>query len=540
MRIVCIGGGPAGLYFGLLMKKENPAHQVTVVERNRPYDTFGWGVVFSDATMENMRAWDAETAHAIESAFNHWDDIEVLIKGRRMRTTGHGFVGIGRKKLLNILQARCEELGVELVFEREVDSDLEFPDADLIIASDGINSKIRNRYAGRVQARSWSCGRTASSGSAPTSSSTPSPSTSAAPSTAGSRRISTNSTTHFDLHRRDDGRRLQGARPRRGRRGSDRSRSARSCSAKCSTARKLMSNARHLRGSAWLNFSRLICGKWSHFNGAQPRRADGRRRAHRAFRHRLGHQARARGRHRADQAIPGARRHAGQNSRGLAAYEEVRAVDVARIQNAARNAMEWFEVVGSRYADTLEPEQFMYSLLTRSQRISHENLRLRDKTWLEGYERWFAARSGVNVACRRTAGAADVHAVSSARRHACQTASWSRRWRCIRPSTACRTIFIWCISAPRPRRRRPGVRRDDLRVAGRAHHAGLPWPVERRADGGMETHRRFRPHDNVRQDRPAARPCRPQGLDAARLGRYRPAAGRRQLAADFRLARCLI
>ena len=81
----------------------------------------------------------------------------------------------------------------------------------------------------------------------------------------------------------------------------------------------------------------------------------------------------------------------------LAAYEEVRAVDVARIQNAARNAMEWFEVVGSRYADTLEPEQFMYSLLTRSQRISHENLRLRDKTWLENYERWFAARAGINV-----------------------------------------------------------------------------------------------------------------------------------------------
>ncbi len=146
MRIVCIGGGPAGLYFGLLMKKENPAHHVTVVERNKPYDTFGWGVVFSDATMDNMRAWDAETAQDIESAFNHWDDIEVLIKGRRMRTTGHGFVGIGRKKLLNILQARCEELGVELVFEREVDSDLEFPDADLIIASDGINSKIRNHY----------------------------------------------------------------------------------------------------------------------------------------------------------------------------------------------------------------------------------------------------------------------------------------------------------------------------------------------------------------------------------------------------------
>jgi anthraniloyl-CoA monooxygenase len=147
MRIVCVGGGPAGLYFGLLMKKANPAHQVSVVERNRPYDTFGWGVVFSDATMENMRAWDDKTAREIEIAFNHWDDIEVLIKGRRMRTTGHGFVGIGRKKMLNILQERCLELGVELLFERDVQGDEEFPDADLIIAADGVNSRIRNKYA---------------------------------------------------------------------------------------------------------------------------------------------------------------------------------------------------------------------------------------------------------------------------------------------------------------------------------------------------------------------------------------------------------
>ena len=86
----------------------------------------------------------------------------------------------------------------------------------------------------------------------------------------------------------------------------------------------------------------------------------------------------------------------------LAAYEEVRRVDVARIQNAARNAMEWFEVVGQRYADTLEPEQFMYSMLTRSQRISHENLRLRDKVWLEGYERWFAERAGCRSCTERT------------------------------------------------------------------------------------------------------------------------------------------
>ncbi len=151
MRIVCIGGGPAGLYFALLMKQLNPAHRITVVERNRPYDTFGWGVVFSDATMENMRLWDRESADHIEVAFNHWDDIELHFKDHCIRSGGHGFVGIGRKKLLNILQHRCEAVGVELVFETEADSDEDYPDADLVIASDGVNSRIRQKYAAVFQ-----------------------------------------------------------------------------------------------------------------------------------------------------------------------------------------------------------------------------------------------------------------------------------------------------------------------------------------------------------------------------------------------------
>ena len=396
MRIVCIGGGPAGLYFGLLMKKENPAHHVTVIERNQPYDTFGWGVVFSDATMENMRAWDPVTAQEIETAFNHWDDIEVLIKGRRMRTTGHGFVGIGRKKLLNILQARCEELGVELVFEREVDSDLEFPDADLIIASDGINSKIRNRYPDafkpdlvvRPNRFIW----------------------------LGSRKLYDAFT--FDFRRTEHGwfqahiykfdeetstfiiETTEDIFKAHGLDRADEAQSIAFCEQLFSEVldgSTLMSNSRHLRGSAWLNFNRLICSKWSHFNGRSHvvLMGDAAHTAHFAIGSgtklafedaiELTNQFRKLGATR--ETIPAV----------LAAYEEVRAVDVARIQNAARNAMEWFEVVGSRYADTLEPEQFMYSLLTRSQRISHENLRLRDRTWLENYERWFAARTGVNI-----------------------------------------------------------------------------------------------------------------------------------------------
>jgi anthraniloyl-CoA monooxygenase len=396
MRIVCIGGGAAGLYFGLLMKKENPAHHVTVIERNKPYDTFGWGVVFSDATMDNMRAWDAETAQEIETAFNHWDDIEVLIKGRRMRTTGHGFVGIGRKKLLNILQARCEELGVELVFEREVDSDLEFPEADLIIASDGINSKIRNLHADAFK-----------------------PDLVVRPNrfiwlgtdklydafTFDFRRTEhgwfqahiykfDEKTSTFIIETTEDIFRAHGLDK------ADETKSIAFCEELFSEVldgAKLMSNARHLRGSAWLNFNRLICGKWSHFNGQSHvvLMGDAAHTAHfaigsgtkLAFEDAIELTRQFRNLGGTTEKIPAV----------LAAYEEVRAVDVARIQNAARNAMEWFEVVGSRYADTLEPEQFMYSLLTRSQRISHENLRLRDKTWLEDYERWFAARAGINI-----------------------------------------------------------------------------------------------------------------------------------------------
>ena len=150
MRITCIGGGPAGLYFALLMKKQNPAHQVRVLERNKPGDTFGWGVVFSDQTLAALREADAPTAEAILTAFNHWDDIDVHINGRTMRSSGHGFCGIGRKKLLNILQARCEQLGVELVYEHD-QPDAAGIDADLIIASDGLNSRIRSKYAGTYQ-----------------------------------------------------------------------------------------------------------------------------------------------------------------------------------------------------------------------------------------------------------------------------------------------------------------------------------------------------------------------------------------------------
>ena len=397
MRIVCIGGGPAGLYFSLLMKLRNPEHSITVIERNKPYDTFGWGVVFSDAMMQAMRAADPVSATEIADAFNHWDDIELIFKGRSQRTTGHGFIGIGRKRLLNILQRRCERLGVELVFEREVESDLEFPDADLIIACDGINSKIRERYLAVFQ-----------------------PDVVVRP----NRYIWLGTSKPFDAFTFDFRRTEHGwfqahiykfdretstfivettedAFVAHGLDQLDQQGSIDFCEelfAETLDGAKLMSNARHMRGSAWLNFNRLICASWSHFNGRSRvvLMGDAAHTAHFA----IGSGTKLA----LDDAIELARQfdavgHTRETiGAALSAYEEVRRIDVARIQNAARNAMEWFEVVGRRYADTMEPEQFFYSMLTRSQRISHENLRLRDPAWLEGYERWFARRSGLAVA----------------------------------------------------------------------------------------------------------------------------------------------
>lgn len=392
MKIVCIGGGPSGLYFALLMKKLGAQHDITVVERNKPYDTFGWGVVFSDQTLENMRQWDLDSANEVQQAFNHWDDIELHIKGRVIRSGGHGFVGIGRKKLLNILQARCEQLGVKLAFEQDADSDLDFPDADLVIASDGVNSRVRSRspevfqpdIVTRPNRFIW----------------------------LGTQRQYDAFTFLFEktehgwfaahVYKFDDltstfivecpeqvwlAHGLDQADP---------DASIAFCEklfANNLQGEKLMSNARHLRGSAWLNFQRVKCQNWSHFNGQSHvvLMGDAVHTAHFAIGSgtklaledaiELVRQFKALGD--TAQHIPAV----------LKQYQAVREIDVIRLQNAAWNAMEWFEVCGERYCDPLEPEQFMYSMLTRSQRISHENLRLRDKAWLEGYEAWFAQRS---------------------------------------------------------------------------------------------------------------------------------------------------
>ncbi|HUQ80350.1 MAG TPA: FAD-dependent monooxygenase, partial [Gemmatimonadaceae bacterium] len=156
MKVVVIGGGPAGLYFALLMKKANAGHEVTVLERNAADDTFGWGVVFSDQTMENFRQADAETFQAITDNFAHWDDIDVHVKGVTITSGGHGFSGIARRTLLQILARRAEALGVDVRFHTEFPADaggepIGLGDYDLLVAADGVNSGIRRRYAGHFR-----------------------------------------------------------------------------------------------------------------------------------------------------------------------------------------------------------------------------------------------------------------------------------------------------------------------------------------------------------------------------------------------------
>src|SRR5260221_8765413 len=395
MRVLCLGGGPAGLYLALLLKKRDARHVVRVVERNRPSDTCGGGVVFSDQTLGNLAAADAETAREIADSFNHWDDIDVHFKGRTITSSGHGFCGIGRKRLLNILEAGCEALGVELVFEPDVADDVaaarEF-NADVVIAADGLSSRIRTRYAETfapdVDVRRcrfvW----------LGTKKKFPAFTFAFVDTPHGWFQAHAyqydGDTSTFIVETPEETWRASGLETM----------SQQEAIAFCERlfapyldGHPLMSNASHLRGSAiWIQFPRVVCRKWVHWNVQDGKRVpvilvgDAAHTAHFSV---------GSGTKLALEdaiALACALSDAGDLPAALATYEADRAVEVLKIQNAARNSTEWFENV-ERYAP-FEAEQFAYSLLTRSQRISHENLRLRDRDFVAGMEAWYASRAG--------------------------------------------------------------------------------------------------------------------------------------------------
>ena len=385
MKIGCVGGGPAGLYFAISMKLRDPSHEIEVFERNAPGVTFGWGVVFSDLTVDNITRNDPASAAIITKEFAHWDDIDVHFKGETITSGGHGFIGIGRKRLLEILQERARALGVALHFNSECDpADPKWRDYDLVIASDGINSRFRDAHADAfgvdedVRANKFVWLGTSKVFEAFTF---------AFEETehgwiwAHAYRFAPDCST-FIVECSEDTWRSFGF----DRMSQDESIAA--CEklfAKYLDGHRLESNASHLVGSAaWLNFKRIKCERWSSGNVIL-----------------LGDAA-----HTAHFSIGSGTKLALEDAIKLAdvlnrpglsleaamdEYVAERNLEVLKLQNSARNSTEWFETL-ERYTH-FEPLQFAYSLLTRSQRISHENLRLRDREWLEGVERWFWKRA---------------------------------------------------------------------------------------------------------------------------------------------------
>lgn len=379
MRVACLGGGPAGLYFAISMKVRNPDHEIVVIERNRPYDTFGWGVVLSDETLDNLARNDAESAAEIRANFSYWDDVAVHYRDTVIRSGGHGFCGIGRRKLLNILQDRAAALGIEVQFETEIDSVEPYRDYDLVIACDGINSKTRKTFEDvfkpDIDTRAckfiWLGTKQKFDGAF----------TFIFEETehgwiwVHAYQFDSETATFivecseqtwknfgFDTMTTDE--------------------TIATCEKvfeKYLDGHSLMSNARHLRGSAWLNFNRVLCETWSHENIVLM--GDAAATAHFS----IGSGTKLA----LESAIALADMVHSEPSLkdAFARYEADRRLEVLRLQSAARNSTEWFEEV-ERYLH-LDPTQFAYSLLTRSQRISHENLRARDAKWLAEAEKWF-------------------------------------------------------------------------------------------------------------------------------------------------------
>jgi anthraniloyl-CoA monooxygenase len=397
MNVAVLGGGPAGLYFALLMKRADPRHRVTVLERNRPDDTFGWGVVFSDQTLGNFQAADAASCEEIADHFARWDDIDVHVHGAVVTSGGHGFSGIARRTLLAILQRRAAALGVELRFQREVRdpeeaaADLAGGPPDLIVAADGANSVARRKHAARFQ-----------------------PDLDQRP----AKYVWLGTTRRFDaftflfVDRLAQGGGVFQAHAYRfddqqsafivecdpaswhdaGFDRMDLDATVAACErlfAPWLGAHPLLANVPpHQRAAPWQSFVRVRNGRWYHGNLVLI--GDAAHTAH--FSIGSGtklamEDAIALARALTEDGPPAGR----PLAEALERYQRERATEALRLQNAARNSMEWFENV-RRYIH-LPPQQFAYSLLTRSQRVSHENLRLRDGRYLRGVETWFAARA---------------------------------------------------------------------------------------------------------------------------------------------------
>jgi anthraniloyl-CoA monooxygenase len=382
MKIVSIGGGPAGLYLAILMKKADPAHDITIVERNKPGDTFGFGVVFSDETLGNFAEADPESYAAITAAFAHWTDIDIHFKGQVVTSTGHGFSGMARVKLLDILSKRAESLGVRIVHEREVKDVAEFPDADLILAADGVNSAIRAKHADRFKpSLDWRRNKFVWLGTT-------------RPHPAFTFHFKEHASGLFRVHAYQYDKShstfiVETTEDTWKRAGLDKA-SEDETLAFCETlfAEELAGHRLIANRSIWRTFPTIRCADW-HFDNVVLM-GDAVHTAHFSIGSgtKLAMEdsielAKALNAHKIVRAA-------------LAAYEAVRKPQTESTQRAAQTSLEWFEET-ERYRG-LDPLDFAFAMLTRSMRITHTNLKLRDPALVAKIDARFAERAGVPAA----------------------------------------------------------------------------------------------------------------------------------------------
>ena len=391
MKISVLGGGPAGLYFAISMKLRNSAHDITIYERNRADDTFGWGVVLSDETMSSLGQNDPVSDRMIRENFAYWDDVKVVRGDEVMTSSGHGFAGIGRKVLLLLLQERARQVGVTLSYETEVSPDRIEElrrECDVVVAADGLYSQTRRLYANKFEPEIdtrlnhfvW----------------------------LGTRQKFDDAFTfifektqhgwiwaHAYQFDDDTATFIVECSPQVfdafGFADLTQVESIALCEkifAKHLGGHPLMTNANHIRGSAWIQFPRVTCENWYFDNVVLLGDASATAHFSIGSGSKLGMES----------AIMLADQLCSDSPLDVAlqTYQDERKLQVLRVTSAARNSTEWFEEL-ERYLD-LDLMQFNYALLTRSQRISHENLRERDPKWLASAERWFQNKAGTDSA----------------------------------------------------------------------------------------------------------------------------------------------